>query len=348
MKARWITYPLQFVTPAQTSRNTMLYKDTWFLIIEENGRIGIGEAGLIPGLSMDDPGTMEQALEMVCRDISGNHEKQLLKYPSVNFALETARLSFQNKDPFFLFDNDFSRGDASIKINGLIWMGDKAFMKAQITDKINQGFKCLKLKIGALDFESELSLLKYIRDQFTEIDIEIRLDANGAFDPENALKKLDQLSKYQIHSLEQPIASNQPEEMRDICTQSPIPIALDEELIGVAENNIESLLTEIQPHYIILKPSLLGGFRISDKWIAAAEKLNIGWWVTSALESNLGLNAIAQWIAGKSIHLPQGLGTGQLYSNNLDSPLNLKGDQLNYSPKIGWDINSILSWEAIS
>jgi L-alanine-DL-glutamate epimerase-like enolase superfamily enzyme len=218
-------------------------------------------------------------------------------------------------------------------------MGNEAFMKQQIDQKLEDGFQCIKLKIGAIDFEEELQLLRYIRQNYTPNQIEIRVDANGAFDSETALVKLNQLSGFKLHSIEQPIAKNQHDRMSELCKTSPIPIALDEELIGVfslAEK--EALLKKIKPKFIILKPSFIGGFRGTKAWIDLAEKYDIGWWITSALESNVGLNAIAQWTYLQKNPLPQGLGTGSLYRNNFDCPLNVANGQLFYGSR-AWDFN---------
>jgi L-alanine-DL-glutamate epimerase-like enolase superfamily enzyme len=228
---------------------------------------------------------------------------------------------------------------AGIPINGLVWMGDREFMQKQIREKIAAGYRCIKLKVGALDFETELEIISGIRQQFSPEDIEIRLDANGGFMPADALEKLKRLSEYSIHSIEQPIKPRQWEAMAEICEKSPIPVVLDEELIVTSPN--EAMLQQINPAYIILKPSLLGGFRISEEWIRLAENNNIGWWITSALEANVGLNAIAQWTASLNSTMPQGLGTGQLYHNNIPSPLEIREAKLWYNQNQQWDLSSI-------
>ena len=348
MKADWVKYPLKFKVPAQTSRDTLTHKDSWFIIIEEGNNFGIGEAGIIPGLSIDDPNTIEQVLEDCCNHISEIKIENYKRYPSVQFAIETALMSLASKDPFVLFANDFMKGGSSIEINGLVWMGDADYMKDQIIEKINNGFDCIKLKIGSLDFEQELSILKFIRKEFSEKDIQIRLDANGAFDVNSVLDKLNRLSQFHIHSVEQPIGAGQLDRMQSICNDSPIAIALDEELIGISSDEIDSLLSFIKPQYIVLKPSLIGGLIKTERFINAASNLNIDWWVTSALESNIGLNAISQWVYNFDVALPQGLGTGQLYENNPQSPLYLFKNQLKYSQEKKWDINKIYAWEAIS
>ena len=242
--------------------------------------------------------------------------------------------------PYLLFPSDFTQGQKSIPINGLIWMGEEAFMKEKIEEKLATGFRCVKLKIGAIDFEKELQLLRFIRANFSPEQVEIRVDANGAFDENEALDKLIQLSEFKLHSIEQPIAKNNTDRMSELCKTSPFPIALDEELIGVfSVSDKEALLQKIKPQYIILKPSFVGGFRGTQEWISLAEKHQIGWWITSALESNVGLNAIAQWTFLQHNLMPQGLGTGALYTNNCDCPLKVDQGQLWYDTNVNWDCN---------
>src|SRR5690606_19727585 len=260
---------------------------------------GIGECGILRSLSIDDRPDYEDKLKWVCNNIHLGPEmlwRELQEFPSIQFGVEMAFRSFSSNDPFVLFPSEFTRGNAGIPINGLVWMGEKAYMKQQIIQKIEEGFTCIKLKIGAIDFDAEIDLLKYIRSEFSPEMIEIRLDANGAFSADEALEKLQNLSRYEIHSIEQPIKQGQCSQMAKLCSNYPIPIALDEELIGIfspLEKN--ELLREIRPQYIIFKPSLIGGFKGTHKWIGLAEEMGIGWWVTSALESNIGLNAISQW-----------------------------------------------------
>jgi L-alanine-DL-glutamate epimerase-like enolase superfamily enzyme len=283
-------------------------------------------------------------LNKVCELLNNHYEPNsidLSTFPSIAFGLETALLDLKAKGSKQLFESKFSIGETGIPINGLVWMGDKAFMQKQIREKIAADYQCIKLKIGALDFETELAILADIRQQFSAKDIEIRLDANGAFSANEALEKLEKLAAYDIHSIEQPIRQGQSNEMAEICQKSPIPIVLDEELIGVNHTDREQLLEKIKPAYIILKPSLLGGFNTCENWIKLAKTHNIGWWITSALESNIGLNAIAQWTYTLNSPLPQGLGTGQLYHNNIPSPLQIKNAQLFYNPKEQWDLNSL-------
>jgi o-succinylbenzoate synthase len=256
------------------------------------------------------------------------NSQSLLRFPAIRFAFETALLDVENEGNRILFDSDFSRGESGIKINGLVWMSSIEEMYRQAEEKLNSGFQCLKFKVGALDFETEVNLLKMIRKQL-DPDIEIRLDANGAFPESEALQKLEILSEYNIHSIEQPIKPGQWESMAFLCASSPIPIALDEELIGISDARQRAqLINIINPAYIILKPSLLGGLAVADEWIQVAEDHHIDWWATSALESNIALNAIAQWAATKNSSLPQGLGTGGLYIKNFPLPLEIKNGEL--------------------
>ena len=248
--------------------------------------------------------------------------------------------SLVSESPFLLFPSDFTDSKKSIPINGLVWMGEESFMKQQIEEKLADGFRCVKLKIGAIDFDAELELLRFIRQHFTPEQVEIRVDANGAFDSYLALNKITQLSEFEIHSIEQPIQKNNTDSMADLCKTTPIPIALDEELIGVFSlQEKETLLQKIKPKYLILKPSFIGGFRGTKEWISLAEKHQIGWWITSALESNIGLNAIAQFTFLQHNLMPQGLGTGALYTNNFDCPLQVSQGQLWYKKDADWDFN---------
>jgi L-alanine-DL-glutamate epimerase-like enolase superfamily enzyme len=265
---------------------------------------------------------------------------ELYKFPSIQFGLETAFASFESENTFEIFPSEFTQGTDSIPINGLIWMGTESFMKQQIKDKIEAGFYCIKMKIGAIDFQTELQLLNSIRKEFSSKDIELRVDANGAFSPLEALEKLKRLSELDLHSIEQPIKQGQIEAMASLCEKSVLPIALDEELIGVfSKEKKKDLLETIKPQYIILKPSLVGGFSGSKEWIDLAEKQNSGWWITSALESNIGLNAIAQWTYTLKNIMPQGLGTGGLFTNNFDSPLQVKNGTLQYEKNKNWKFN---------
>lgn len=343
MTASYLKYILQFKQPSGTSRGILTQKETWFIVITNNDKRGIGECAVLRGLSIDDRPDFEEKIKWVCDNITkglDNLVNELVEFPAIQFGLEMAFLSLQSVDEFVLFPSAFTQGVASIPINGLIWMGTKAFMKQQIQDKIETGFSCIKMKIGAIDFKTELELLKSIRDEFSVKDIELRVDANGAFSATEALEKLQQLSEFNLHSIEQPIQHGQFEDMARLCKKSPLPIALDEELIGVnSVTKKEELLQTINPQFIILKPSLIGGYMRSEEWIKIADKQNINWWITSALESNIGLNAIAQWTYTLNNKMPQGLGTGSLFTNNFLSPLHLKKATLRYEPKQQWNLN---------
>ena len=345
MKATYHKYILNFKRPSGTSRGVMNEKETWFIVLEKEGKKGIGECGILRGLSIDDRPDYEAKLKWTCDHIHLGKDllwEALLEFPSIQFGVEMAFESLVSENPFLLFPSDFTSGIKSIPINGLVWMGTEAFMKEQIQEKLADGFKCIKLKIGAIDFDKELQLLRFIRQHFSSEQIEIRVDANGAFSLDLALHKLNQLSEFELHSIEQPIAKNHTDSMAELCKNTPFPIALDEELIGVftlAEK--EALILKIKPQYIILKPSFIGGFRGTQEWITLAEKHKIGWWITSALESNIGLNAIAQWTFLQHNLMPQGLGTGALYTNNFDCPLQVKQGQLWYEKEVDWkfDLN---------
>ena len=343
MKATYHKYLLHFKRPSGTSRGIMTNKETWFIVLEQDGKKGIGECGILRGLSCDDRPDYEKKLEWTCANIHLGKDllwEALLEFPSIQFGIEMAFQSLASETPYLLFPSDFTQGQKSIPINGLIWMGEESFMKEQIEEKLATGFRCVKLKIGAIDFDKELQLLRYIRTNFSPEQVEIRVDANGAFDKNNALDKLIQLSEFKLHSIEQPIAKNNTDRMSELCKTSPFPIALDEELIGVfSVSEKEALLQKIKPQYIILKPSFVGGFRGTQEWISLAEKHQIGWWITSALESNIGLNAIAQWTFLQHNLMPQGLGTGALYTNNFDCPLKVDQGQLWYDTNINWDCN---------
>lgn len=343
MEALYKKHILNFKKASGTSRGILKTKETWFLILNNYGKKGVGECGLFRGLSIDDRADYEDKLKWVCSNINLSFDlllKELVEFPSIQFGLETAFKSLQSDNTFELFPSNFTKGEDSISINGLIWMGSKTFMKQQITAKIESGFECIKMKIGAIDFQQEINLLKSIRKEFSSNDIELRVDANGAFSPKQALEKLKLLSDLDLHSIEQPIKQGQINEMAKLCAKTPLPIALDEELIGIFDVTKKlELLQIINPQYIILKPSLVGGFKGSDEWIEIAEKNNTGWWITSALESNIGLNAIAQYTYKKQNNLPQGLGTGGLFNNNFACPLEVKNGKLFYNTNINWNFN---------
>ncbi|MCD6543459.1 MAG: o-succinylbenzoate synthase [Flavobacteriaceae bacterium] len=345
MKATFKKYILQFKLPGGTSRGVLHTKETFFLKLENEGAFGIGECAIFRGLSADDRPDYEEKLQWLCDHVYLDKEyliNELIEFPSIQFGLEQALLSLKSKDTFELFSSEFTKGKASIDINGLIWMGDISFMQKQIKEKLKSGFTTIKLKIGAIDFNTELDLLKSIRNEFSVDEIELRVDANGAFQPKGALEKLKQLSNFQLHSIEQPIKAGQWDEMAKLCDTTPLPIALDEELIGIFKrSDKEKLLQSIHPQYIILKPSLIGGFQGTDEWIELSKKNHVNWWITSALESNIGLNAIAQYTYIQQNKLPQGLGTGGLFTNNSISPLTVKSGALFYDvkDKNGWDIS---------
>lgn len=333
MKARYEYTPLTFKRPAGTSRGTLTVKHSWLLHIENNGITGTGECSVIPGLSPDftTVEAYEKELSAIVHQInageltSENAPFLLQHQPSLLFGVECAFLDLNNGGKKIYFDNAFSRKESAISINGLIWMGDEAFMQEQITQKLKEGFSTIKMKIGAIDFETELRLLKSIRDQYDSETVVLRVDANGAFSPEEAMTVLNRLAELEIHSIEQPIRAGQWEEMKRLCSSAPLPIALDEELIGIRSREEKiKLLSTIQPQFIILKPSLHGGIHGSREWIGLAEQQKTGWWMTSALESNIGLKAICELTAEYLNPLPQGLGTGSLYVSNFESDLTVK------------------------
>lgn len=338
-------YNLIFKKPSGTSRGILTSKKIWLLKVwnEESPEVfGLGECALFRGLSAEDRPGYENVLQSLTPNLPPLPElfERLRDFPSILFGLETALADLKNGGKRIIYPSTFSEGKSSIRINGLIWMGTKAEMQKQIQDKIEQGFSCIKLKIGAIDFDAERDLLKTIRQEFDAGTIELRVDANGAFSPADALRKLEALSKLNIHSIEQPIKAGQWQEMAQLCANTPLPIALDEELIGINDLSQKRLLLEtIRPQYIILKPSLHGGFAGSEEWIKLANEQHIDWWATSALESNIGLNAIAQWCATQKNEMPQGLGTGQLYTNNFESPLSLTGENLFYDHQKVWKLN---------
>ncbi len=348
LKACFKKHTFEFITPGGTSRGVLNTKDSWYIIVYDDqfpDQKGIGECSLIYGLSIDKPDLFESKLTEVVNNIEKWDlwlEGGLDDFPAIRMGLETAIKDLLEGGEQILFPSEFTEGRAQIPINGLVWMGDYRIMKERVIEKINAGFHCIKIKIGAIKFDEEIALLKLIRKDFSDKDIEIRVDANGAFAPGDAMEKLNRLSEYNLHSIEQPVKPGQWDVMAELCRKSPLAIALDEELIGIkTESEIRNMLTVIKPQYIILKPSLLGGMRQSYRFIAEAEKQDINWWVTSALEGNIGLNAIAQWTYTLNNNVPQGLGTGMLFSNNIPSPLAIEMGGLFYDCQGIWDLSTI-------
>ena len=332
-------YTLQFKRPAGTSRGVYVDHQIWYVVVSSVSNpqhCGIGECAPLFDLSCDYNGDYEKKLRFVCEQVEQSQQldtELLRNYPSMLFGLESAFRHYDAQS-FTLWKNAFSKGVKGIPINGLIWMGDYDYMLEQIEQKMQLGYRCIKLKIGSIDFDKELDLLKHIRSHYSADQIILRVDANGAFSPNDALVKLKQLAKLDLHSIEQPIKAGQWETMAKLARETPLPIALDEELIGVNQlGEKKKLLETIKPQYIILKPTLHGGISGSEEWIILADKLGIDWWITSALESNIGLNAIAQWSANyENVYdMPQGLGTGGLYVNNIDMPLEIRKDNLWYN-----------------
>ena len=326
---------LHFKQPAGTSRGVYTTRRSWFLTLTDDaGHRGVGECAPLPQLSCDDIPNYGETLRAVCDQFCATGQidyDRLRPFPSMLFGLETA-LQNLHAASAKLFETPFGRGEEGIPINGLVWMGTFEEMLSRMEEKMRAGFRCIKLKIGAIDFEQELSLIRRIREHFSKHQIELRVDAHGASKPDEALGKLERLARYDLHSIEQPIRQGQWDEMARLCRLSPLPIALDEELIGVNNpSQKEALLDAIAPAYIILKPSLHGGMAGTKEWISLAQARGIGSWITSALESNVGLNAIAQFcsaVYGDSITMPQGLGTGQLFTDNIPMPLEIRGDHL--------------------
>jgi o-succinylbenzoate synthase len=339
MQAGFIKHRLDFKQPSGTSRGILTYKDSWYLILEKEGKKGIGECSILSGLSYDDHPDFEARLIGLCKAINNQTIlPDLTQWPALQMGYEMALLSLEGQSTYNLFPSNFTSGNASIPINGLVWMGSHDFMRKQIDHLLECEFDCIKIKIGAIHFEEELDLIARIRKQYDSKTITIRVDANGAFAAEEALEKLKRLSDFSIHSIEQPIGVDQWESLASLCKNTPVPIALDEELIGRFHSNEKiELLNTVMPQYLIIKPSLLGGFEQSEEWIRLAEERNILWWATSALESNIGLNAIAQWTYKQKIQMPQGLGTGSLFKNNIDSPLIIKKGCLWVDNSIPWD-----------
>lgn len=343
LRAAWTRRTLHFSFTARTSRETMTERPTWYIKLWDSdtpGVWGIGECAHFAGLSAESTEGFEAKLNDLCLSLNTGRVIDITRWSSLKMGLETALLDLENGGKRLLFPGPFTRGERSVEINGLVWMGSVDEMLERIDTKLSQGFRCLKMKIGGVRFSDELRLLDHIRLSFPPSKLTLRLDANGAFRPDEAMDKLERLANFDIHSIEQPIRAGQLDKMSYLCENSPIPIALDEELIGITDIvEMRRLLYFTTPQYIVLKPTLCGGLSGADRWIHVAGEKGIGWWITSALESNIGLNAIAQWTAALDPSLPQGLGTGQLYTDNIPSPLVLEGDTLGYRPDGGgWQI----------
>lgn len=353
LRLRFSQRALRFSFPARTSRGALAEHVAWYLHLTDDARpavVGVGEAAPLAGLSPDYGDEFPAAVAQLCHRFNAGALATFAAadapafvgpgQPALAFALETAALDLAGGGQRQLYANAFSRGEAALPINGLVWMGDAAFMRDQIRQKLDAGYSCLKLKIGGLDFATELALLAEIRAVASPAELTLRVDANGAFTPADAPARLQQLAAFHVHSIEQPLAPGQGPTLAALCRTSPVPIALDEELIGVVDPGRQAaLLDEIRPAYVVLKPTLLGGHAATRRWIALAEERGIGWWMTSALESNIGLNAVAQLAGEYDVQgFPQGLGTGQLYLNNLDAPLHAAGGTLRYNPGGAWQL----------
>lgn len=336
MRIAYAPYMLYFRQPAGTSRGILTQKPTCLIKLYDESdpyHYGIGEAALFPGLSPETGNRFGAKMLELLANVALGRPTDLSETSSIAYGFEQAINDFASGGKGIYYQSPFVEGKTEITINGLVWMGDFETMIERIREKVEQGFKCIKLKVGAIDWNQELEMVRYVRETFPTRELELRLDANGGFSPENALDRLDRLSRFDIHSIEQPIKPGNPKAMGEICRHSPIPVALDESLIGVyTSGQKEKLLDETTPAYIILKPALCGGFSGAEEWIALANQRNIGWWATSALESNVGLNALAQWIGKMNPQMPQGLGTGGLFTDNFTTPIYLEGETLHYNP----------------
>ncbi len=354
LRADFCKHTLNFRFEAGTSRGVLTSRDSWIIRLYQHTPdvAGLGEAAPLKGLSLDDRPDFEEHLQLFIQKINREdfelntltelaRQYFLPAYPSLYFAFETARIDLINGGKRLLFSSPFSEDEKPIPINGLIWMGNEQFMTSQIETKLQEGFKTLKMKIGAIDFDTEMKLLQGIRKRFTASQLCLRVDANGAFSPHEAAEVLHELRKLEIHSIEQPIKAGNWEEMARLCRNAATAIALDEELIGIYDTTRHALLNLIKPQFLIFKPTLLGGFAETDQWIELCRKMSIGWWITSALESNIGLNAICQYTAAQKADIPQGLGTGQLYHNNIHSPLEVSQGSIFYHKDQNWDLSGL-------
>lgn len=350
LRARWIERTLTPKFPLGTSKGTINERTVWYLIAWDSQRPevqGIGEAALFPGHSREFPADVKTKLLELCMDTSNWRRRlndDLVDVPSVRFAVEQCLRDLDASGSKVLFPSDFTLGRKGIPINGLVWMGSAAEMKQRIKEKITEGFTTIKMKIGGIDVEEELDILAAVRKEYGAADLTLRVDANGALDAQNVGRVLGRLAELHVHSIEQPVKPGRYELMAELCANSPVPIALDEDLIGQNTRDAkEDLLDELKPKYIVIKPSLAGGWNAAGEWIDLAKARGIGWWITSALESSIGLNAVAQWTATKGVTLPQGLGTGQVYRDNIRSPLYVEGGELRYRPEGEWDLASFAS-----
>lgn len=350
MRLAFAPYTLKFRNPAGTSRGVLYEKLTYFIKIwdeREPEKYGIGEAPLFKGLSAEDNDRYEFKLIETLANVAIGRPTDLRHHSSIRFGLEQAIRNFSGGCSDLYFPSKFVEGEGFVTINGLVWMGSYDEMLERLDRKIMEGFKCIKLKIGAIDWHSELKMLQYIRARYSPEQLEIRVDANGGFTMENVFPVLGKLADLAVHSIEQPIPAGYPDLMKFVCNISPVPVALDEELIGIGDTEEKKrLLDYVRPKYVIIKPALCGGFGGAEEWIEAAGNCGAGWWVTSALESNIGLNALAQWVATLNTEIPQGLGTGNLFVNNFASPLQLTGDKLHFNPQGGYDYSQLdnLDW----
>jgi o-succinylbenzoate synthase len=352
IRARWLEHTLEPRFELGTSKGTINARTVWYLIAWHRERPevkGIGEAALFPGHSREFPADVRTKLLDLCEDTSNWEQRltaDLVDVPSVRFAVEQCMRDLDAGGTKQLFPSDFTLGREGIPINGLVWMGDKATMRQRIKEQIEAGNTCIKMKIGAIGIEDELELLKWVRSEHDADGLTLRVDANGAFDARNVMDVLHRLADLQIHSIEQPIPAGLHESMAEICERSPLPIALDEELIGMGHPDLKrDLLDSVKPLYIVIKPSLVGGWTATQEWIEHAEARGIGWWISSALESSIGLNAISQYTATLNVTLPQGLGTGRVYRNNIPSPLVAEKGLIHYRPELEWDLTSLPGWE---
>lgn len=350
MRLAYAPYILKFRSPAGTSRGVMTEKPTFFVKVFDESNpsaFGIGECSVFPGLSPEADGNYGYKLVELLANMALGVETDLSGYSSIVFGLEQALRDFAGGCRHTYFPSEFTKGKESIEINGLVWMGNFDEMIERIDEKVAKGFHCIKLKIGAIDWQKEVEMIEYVRKKYSDSTLQIRVDANGGFTMDNALPRLKRLADLGVHSIEQPIPAGMPELMAFLCQVSPLKIALDESLIGVyGKENKEKLLDIVNPAFVILKPSLCGGFSGAEEWIRLSEERGIGWWVTSALESNVGLNALAQWTATLKTTIPQGLGTGALFTNNFESPLRLDADKLHYDTSfiIENDMYASLDW----